>query len=191
MVAMESTAMLSGDGSREREAQRTEPPVSRAGPASPATHTGRGSCGSREGNHSRIFSGIVATGPAANRDSFHVGDRRTSASVPTHVGGPCNGFGSANGVGGERRNRAGTSEPVLAGDKPEVLKRKMGRRTFNMSREGSDADAALGQREHAAAQTRRNRGTLRPLSAACAGGRARNGEIPGAVRAVIARGGVP
>jgi hypothetical protein len=116
LVALESPAELSVDGVRQREAQRAKPALSGASQNPPTSSAGRRSCRAGEGNHRKLFSTAVATGPAAMRASLGSVARPTSASVRAHAGTRWNESGSANGAGAARRDSSGGSEPVL----PEI-----------------------------------------------------------------------
>jgi hypothetical protein len=116
MVALEGPAELSGDEGGQRQTQRAEPALSRASQNPPTSSAGRSSCGAREGNHRKLFSTAVATGPAATRASLGSVARPTSASVRAHAGARWNESGSASGAGAARRDSSGGSEPTL----PEI-----------------------------------------------------------------------
>lgn len=114
VVALESPAEIPGDDSGQRETQRAEPALPRAGANPPTNRTARGACGGREGNHSPFFSITVAIAPAAMRGSPDSSGRPRSDSVHVRAGGRWSGSGSASGVGAVPSSSGGTGEPRAA-----------------------------------------------------------------------------
>jgi hypothetical protein len=100
VVALEGAAKIPRHGGRERKTQRAKLPVPRARPKAQATTAGTSGCRAGEGNHSRVFSTLVATAPAAMKSSAANRDRHCRDSAPTSAGTPWNAFGSGSGVGG-------------------------------------------------------------------------------------------
>jgi hypothetical protein len=99
MVAMEIAAALPGDSLRQEKTPRTEPALSRASQKAETGIAGGCGSGSREGNHSKLFSITAATVPAAMKDSLISRDRRSGASVHAPAGAPWNASCNGNGAG--------------------------------------------------------------------------------------------
>ena len=114
VVALEGSAEISGDGRGPRETQRAEPALPGTGLQPHTDHAGRVSCGGREGNHSKIFSTIVATVPAATAASWASGDLLRSGSVRTRAGGRWSGSGNASGAGAVPANGSGEDEVAIS-----------------------------------------------------------------------------
>jgi hypothetical protein len=108
--ALEGPAEIPGDGDWQRETQRAEPAVPRTRPQPETNHTGGGTSGGGEGNHSELFSTTVATVPAAIRGSPNSGDRQPKGSVPARADRPWNALGSASDAGAVPSSSSGTSE---------------------------------------------------------------------------------
>ena len=110
MVALESSAEVPGDGGGQKETQRAEPAVSRAGTRPPTGNAGGGTSAGGEGNHSKLFSIAVATGPAVTTGLPPSAGRPPGDSVRARAGAPWSGSGSVNGVGGASFSRSGGGE---------------------------------------------------------------------------------
>jgi hypothetical protein len=121
MVALEGPAELSGNQGGQTETQRAEPALPRARQKSPTNKGARSVCGGCEGNHQKIFSTAVATGPAATRASHISRDRRCNDSVRGPAGGPWNASGNVNVGGGRPRDRGCKFQPACCADNPEIL----------------------------------------------------------------------
>jgi len=98
VVAVESAGEIPGHGGGQTAAERAKPAL--PGARSP-TETSRasGPCGGREGNPSRFFSDLPATGQAATKDLCGSGEVRGNGSVRTRAGGRWSGSGSGSGAG--------------------------------------------------------------------------------------------
>ena len=108
VVAPEGPAKVRGNGGGPGEAQRAEPALPRACAQPQAGSAGRDSCGGREGNQSRCFSGAVATAPTATKASPKSGDLPASGSVRARADAPWNGSGSASDAGAAPSSSGGT-----------------------------------------------------------------------------------
>ena len=129
------------------------------------------------------YEGFVAAAPVTT----------ASDSVRARAGGPWNAFGSANGVGARRRGAGGGfRRPPPMADNPDILIGKAHPAYIRPASERNEAHVLRWADENLLdLKTSGNRRTLRPLSSACAGSRARHGEIARTLRTVIAGGGVP
>jgi hypothetical protein len=101
MVAVEGAATIPGDGGGQAETEWPKPALPRAGPQ-PETPRARGSWRGREGNHSELFSSLVATGQAATRDSCASGAVPCNASARRRAGMRWSGCKSGSGAGKRR-----------------------------------------------------------------------------------------